>query len=479
MSSILVRSLGGRRSGVALLAALALVAGCRAPEERAAKYAGMYEAAMAANDPWTARLAMQTAVRYEDANPQYWEGLGRAQLALGDYGAAFGSFLRANELDRSNVGVLQTLADLAVMAGQVDQSRRYANQVLLLTPGDPAPQSTLGYIALHELKFEDALKRADTVLGMRPGDSNATVLKARALAALDRQPEAVALLKAHVAGHLDDRAALQAMSAIAGREGDLAGRKLAQSRLLELSPNDPAVKLDLARTLYALGERDHAHAMTLAMAEQGRHGGQLIDILALWRRYEPRDATVAEVRRLATAASIADRMRYAYYLMMAGEPAEAEAMVAAHAALPVTAANAAPLALLAQTRAAQGRDKEALSLLDAVLAFDNSNVLALRARTDLYLRAGRGKAAVPDAQRLVAEKPKAADDRVRLARAYRLAGQPQLAENAYRAGLQEVPGSPLIYRHLRRFLAETGKQDELADLDREYGEQKRATSVQL
>lgn len=478
MSSILVRSLRLRRSVIVAAALLSLVSGCRSPEEKAARFAAAYDAAMANNDPWSARLAMQSAVRYEDANPQYWEALGRAQLALGDYGAAFGSYLHANELDRSNVGVLQTLADLAVMAGQIDQSRRYANQVVLLQPGDPAPQATLGYIALHEFKFDDALTRADTVLTARPGDSNAIVLKARALAGLGRVADSLTLLKGHVAGHPKDEAVLKALGALSGRAGDLAGQEEAQARLLVLRPRDPVLRLEYARTLYARGKRDRAHALTLDMATKGTHGGQLIDILALWQKYEPDEQTLVAVRQLVARAGPADRMRYAYFLMLAGAPAEAEALIAPHVALPVTADNAGPLALLAQVRGALGRDREALSLLNAVLEFDHSNVLALRARSDLYLRTGQGRLAVPDAQRLVAEKPRAADDRVRLARAYRLAGHAQLAENAYRAGLQEIAADPLIYADLRRYLAETGRKDELPDLDQQYVEQKRLASLQ-
>jgi predicted Zn-dependent protease len=165
--------------------------------------------------------------------------------------------------------------------------------------------------------------------------------------------------------------------------------------------------------------------------------------------------------------------------MLAGAPAEAEALVAPLVAPPVTAANAAPLALLAQAQAMQGRDDAALKLLNAVLAFDEGNIVALRARTDLYLRTGRGRPAVFDAQRLVASKPRSADDRVRLARAYQLAGQPQLAENTYRAAIQDIGGAdPLLFGGLRRFLVQAGRKDELADLDQQFVEQKRLARAQ-
>ncbi|PZQ61814.1 MAG: hypothetical protein DI544_04120 [Sphingomonas taxi] len=466
-------------ASVAFAVTLALLAGCRAPEQRAAKFAGMYEAAMAANDPWSARIAIQRAVAYQDSNPDYWTALGSVQLTLGDYSGAYNAYLRANELDRSNPRVLQALADLAVMGGHAEEARRYAQQVLLLQPSDPSPQTTLGYVALRDRSYDDALQRATSVLAVRPGDMNATILKARALAGTDKAGEAIALMKRYVADHPGDQAALEALGDLSGRFGDLTGQKAAQAHQLALHPKDAALKVRYARTLYALGERPAAHELTARMVRDGDHGGLLIDILALWLRYEPRAAALAEVRALAAHVAPADRMRYAYFLMLAGVPAEAEALVAPLVKLPVTAANAAPLALLAQAQALQGRNDAALKLLDAVLAFDPGNIMALRARTDLYLRTGRGRQAVFDAQRLVASKPRAADDRVRLARAYRLAGQPQLAENTYRAGIEDLRGAdPLLFAGLRQYLRDTGRADEIAEVDREFVEQQRVARAQ-
>jgi predicted Zn-dependent protease len=475
MCSILVRV--WREGAPMTLIALAALAGCRPPEQRAAQFAAQYEAAMANNDPWHARQAMLRAVQIDDANAQYWTALGRVQLTMGDYSGAFGAFTRANELDRSDAVVLQALADLSALSGRVEDARRFANQVLLLQPSDPAPQATLGFVALHERDYAGALQRADAVLASRPTDSNATVLKARALASSGEQDQALALLDRYVADHPADAPSLETLATIAARFDRLAPLAVAREKLLALRPRDAALRVGYADTLYRLGRRDRARALTEQMVT-GDHGGALIDVLALWRRYEPRDWGVARARALASRASVADRLRYAYFLMLSGEADEAEALVAPLARPPVTAANASALALLAQTRAAQGQDRAAEALLDQVLAFDRSNVVALRARADLYLRTGRGRQAVFDAQRLVAEKPRAADDRVRLARAYQQAGQPQLAENALRGGLQDIPADPLLRDHLRRFLVAAGRRDDVAALDQQFVEQQRLARAQ-
>jgi hypothetical protein len=67
---------------------------------------------------------------------------------------------------------------------------------------------------------------------------------------------------------------------------------------------------------------------------------------------------------------------------------------------------------------------------------------------------------------------------VRLARAYRQAGQPQLAENALRGGLQDIPADPLLYGELRDFLVATGRSDELDGLGQQFVEQQRLARLQ-
>lgn len=463
------------RAGTAsvVLAATGLLSACGRSEERAAGYAAQYEAAMANNDPWHARIAMTEAVKYDDANAAYWLGLAKAQLMMADYGGAYGSLTRSSELDRSNVDTLQMLADLSVMSGNPSRSKELIDQVLLLQPASIAAQSTLGFIGLKNGEYEDALTHANTVLESRPDDSNAMVLKARALTSLLREKEAIAALTTYIQAHPGDRATLDALAGISGRIGDHQGEEEARARLLALAPDNVDLQIDHAAALYALGQRERADEITAPLVASGRAGARLMDIMGLWSRYEKPGWFLPLVRARIPAASPDEKVRFAHVLTLNGAPGEAAALVAPFAQLPVRPGNTGAIAVRARALALTGQRAEALSLLNAVLAFDETNVLALRARADLYLDTGRPLSAIPDAQRLVAEKPQAADDRVRLARAYALAKKPQMAENTYRAAIQDIPASPILFADLRRYLVGAGRADELANLDQQYVDQKR------
>jgi predicted Zn-dependent protease len=477
---ISVRSGSGSWRSVVLLSLMVpmLLGGCRSREERAARYAGQYEAAVAGNDPWSARVFMQQAVQYKDDNPEYWVALGKVQLQLADYAGAYYSYSRANELDRSNADVLQTLADLAVMSGHLPESRDFARQVLLLQPSNLMPQATLGFVALRDHKYADAIKQADVVLAARANDSNAMILKARAMASTGDFDAAARLLKTYLTETPKDEAALKTLASIYDKQGNVAGKEFVGARLLVLHPEDPDLQLAYARTLYALGQRERAWEMTTDLIRSGKQDGRLTDILGLWLHYEPHARSIAQVRSLIPGADAGDRAGYAFFLILAGQPAEAQALLAPDAALPVTALNITRVVLLARALDGQGKTAEALRLLDAAVTFDETNSFALRTRTDILLRTGKGPEAFIDAQRLVAENPQSPYDRIRLARSYAVQGKQPLAERSYRTAFQAIPASPLIHDRLRGYLIEIGKGDDVAAVDQAYGEQRETARGQ-
>src|SRR5262249_17903336 len=88
---------------------------------------------------------------------------------------------------------------------------------------------------------------------------------------------------------------------------------------------------------------------------------------------------------------------------------------------------------------------EALTLLNKIIAFDNANILALRARAELYLRSGRAVDAQWDCQKLIAANPSNAPDRVRLVRAYQKQGNMELADATIWNALNDVPEDKDLY----------------------------------
>src|SRR5438067_207902 len=176
------------------LSAASLASGCSSSDARARDALSAYQSAAAANDLTGARRALLQLVRAKDDVPDYWVELGKLEASMGSFSDAYYAFSRAYELDRSNVDVLRAVTQLALRAGDLPSALRHAEELEVLSPGDPWPKLTKGWAALSELHFDQAVAAADAILATSPYDPSATVLKGRALLGMHRDDEAKELL---------------------------------------------------------------------------------------------------------------------------------------------------------------------------------------------------------------------------------------------------------------------------------------------
>ena len=121
-----------------------LLTGCNSSESRAREAFADYQAASAAGDLRSARIALLQLVAAEDDKPDYWQELGRIQVQLGAFNDAYYAFTRAYELDKSNAQVLSTLTQLALLSGNIDVAEEHAQKLELLAPDHPAVKLSYG-----------------------------------------------------------------------------------------------------------------------------------------------------------------------------------------------------------------------------------------------------------------------------------------------------------------------------------------------
>ena len=115
----------------------------------------------------------------------------------------------------------------------------------------------------------------------------------------------------------------------------------------------------------------------------------------------------------------------------------------------------------------------AVSRLNAVLAFDSGNPVALRARAELELRTGRSAAAVIDAQKLVSVLPSSAPARLLLARSFTAAGNSAWADRTLWQAFQDIPAEESIYTAL--LSARKNNPDATRELQEEFVKQREQT----
>jgi predicted Zn-dependent protease len=456
---------------VAWLSAALLLVDCSSSDSRAAAALSEYQAAAAANDMWNARNALLKLVRAKDDVADYWAELGKVQASMGSYGDAYYAFTRAYELDRSNPELVKALTELALRSGDIGMAQAHAEELEVLSPGDPWVKLVKGWAAYSQSRFDESLSIADQMLAAEPLDPAATALKARALTGLNREDEALSLLIKQVQSQPSDAGSLGLLVKIYQRRGDWANATDAAARLSKLAPQDRQNLLTLVEAALRSGNVPLARAASSKLLQPRADPTLISTVLDRWADYWPSSQRIDDARRFAAAAGAEQRLVYAAFLSRAGSPADAARLVS-DATLPVKASNAEANAVLGDALLRGGNIAAARGRLDAVLAFDPGNATALRALSELEIRVGQANAAVEVAQKLVTVLPTSARDRLLLARAYSAAGNRAWTERTLWAAFQEIPADEHIYAALRS--TRNGNTEAMNELQAEFERQRAA-----
>ena len=157
---------------------------------------------------------------------------------MGDTRRAYNSLLRAHELDRTNVPVLGTMTQLALLSGDLDLANEQAKALAMLSPDHPAVILVRGYTDLRSGNLDKADADADTLLADAPNDSFAKVLKARIFVTREKTDDAIALLERQHQVAPEDPGAVRALAAIYQSRDDWRNLARVQLAAHRLQPRD-------------------------------------------------------------------------------------------------------------------------------------------------------------------------------------------------------------------------------------------------
>lgn len=457
----------------ACLSAAQVLAGCGSSDARAREALGAYQSASAANDLIGAKEALLRLVRAKDDVPDYWVELGKLQASMGNFNDANYAFTRAYELDRNNVDILRAVTELALRSGNVAMARAHAQELEVLSPGDPWVKLTNGWAAFGESHFDEALATADDILRNAPFDPAGTVLKARSLISLNRDDEAEDLLTKHIAAQPSDLTSQQVLAKIYVKRNDWAKVTSLAKQMSGLNPRDPASALLLIEAAFRSGDVGIARQTSLNLLRSQTDPSTINSALDLWTNYWPSPQRIQDARALGAAATrLQQKLIYASFLNLAGSPSDAVGLSSNFAGLPVTAGNAEANAVLADGWWRTGRPVQAKSRFDAVIAFDPGNATALSGRAELELHSGNPNAAIVDAQKLVTVLPSSAPSRLLLAQSYAAAGNSEWMERTLWSAFQDIPADARIYAALEN--VKRGNPEATRDLQEEFDRQRSA-----
>src|SRR4029078_11645803 len=114
-----------------------------------------------------------------DCWARYVAERGKVQAPLGSYNDAYYAFTRAYELNRSDPALVRVLTELALRSGDLTQAEARAEELGVLSPGDPWVKLVKGWAAYAQLHFDEAVAISDAMLAATPNDTSAQLLQAR------------------------------------------------------------------------------------------------------------------------------------------------------------------------------------------------------------------------------------------------------------------------------------------------------------
>ena len=442
-----------------LVLALAL-ASCSSPDKTAARAAADADIELQQGRTAAALRSAQEAIAARDDVSDYWLLLGRINMATGDYGGAFTAYENVIQLDRSNVEAVRLLCQLGLTVRQPDKVDKYADMLMLLTPGDNLPLVMKGGAALQRGDKTAALDYADKVLAKNPADAGAQILKARVLAARRQFNDAAALIEGSLTTQGDNTPRLNFLKDLYRQSFDRPHYNFTIKRLALTNTKDPNLQLEYADMLYQTGQQAEA-SKVVSQVMLGRPSDIALaeNILELWLTEGPDAVPMNRLAAQAAAMSLEMKSVYAQYANEIGHPEIAIAILGRETDAPLSSENSDAKAALAYAMGLQGHRSDAIGRLDDIIAFDPAQPRALLARARLSMANGQLTGAITDARKVVAGDPHNATARLALVNMLLAHGDADLAAVALREGVRAMPDDVRLTARLAKTLMASGRAD--------------------
>jgi tetratricopeptide (TPR) repeat protein len=354
----------------------------------------------------------EAAIQYKNAinqDPRYGEArqkLAEAYVASGDLPSAYGEYVRAAD----------------VMAG------------------DPSAQVKAGEMLLLARNYEEAESRANKALALNPKYIEAQVLKANALAGLNRVEDAVAEVEEAIRNDPDRISSYSSLGFIQMIRGDQALAEAAFKKAVDTDPSSVNARLALANFYWSAGRRSEAEEhlkRALTINPKNSVANRMMAMLSIGSgrqaEAEPYLKAMAENDR-----SEAGKLTLADYYVTAGRRDEARAILNEVAAsgnegFAKATLRLAGLGAMSQDLASTER------LVDSVLAKEPHHVDALLAKTLLQANAGKLTEALGTVQAAVTAGPTTAGAHFMLGEIQMRRGEHPEAIKAFTDALKHNP----------------------------------------
>ncbi len=436
----------------ALSACLIAASGCSNSTKSAMAKGALAQSQFEAGQIWEARQTITKAIAERDDIVELQLLHARIDLAAKSPANAFTAYSNALSLDSSNVEALLGVSQLGLQIGYLRESEDAADRILTL---DPRQQDALIIKGLHNVikhHYADTLANADAILANAPTSEGGLILKARALALLNRSDEALTVVENARKASGDSRGVGMTLLELYRQRGDGPAMVAELERLRKSSANDYSLDIDEANTLYKLSDIPRARAILRHLIfDQKLDDAGAIAVTSLWKEYDPAPLDTNALAEFAAKTGMPARKAVARYFLDRNDPIHANAALLG--APPIDDI----VALRAQISIAQGKLDEGLGQARAILQRDQTHCDALVAKAQVDVARGRADDAITASQVAVSSCPQLITANLVLARAHKIRGSREGVGIAFRDGFERNSQDSDLTRAYTAWLEQTGQ----------------------
>ncbi len=444
---------------------VSLLGACGSSAENAMEASAVAQQYFDERNFYEARKSITEAIALRDDIPGLHILKGRIELASGRPRDAFLAYSDALSLEAANPEALQAVSQLGLQTGYLQDAERAADAMLSFSPELPEAMLTKGLIALVRRKHEEALGFAERILAARPGDEAGTILKARTMALTGDPVDAIAMLQKTSADKKYTQGVDMTLIELYRETSNLPEMKATFERLLVHRPDDMALRIDYANTLYKSGDIAQARAIIEEMLRNNLDEKRPLTMMTgLWLEYDQQPLNESLVDFLSQEGSLESRVAIARYLLAVDRPEQARRILRSVS----SGFWPEPRALFARTLEKLGEADEAYDMAAVLLENDETNADALLVRVKQSLEKQDFAQAINDAQIIIRDNPKFVPGYLSLADVYIAKNDRNGAKRVFADAIKLIPQDPILFGAYSRFLIENGDRGRAIAATRTY-----------
>jgi tetratricopeptide (TPR) repeat protein len=254
------------------------------------------------NRPDYASQLTQHLLQMGDKSAQVYYLDGYAMQLLNHPDAAIADLEQAENLDPSNVGILEQLTDLYIKANRFTDAERMANRSLVLNEGDAESHSMLGSVYASEQKYDDARTQFEAAASTNPKDSTPIFQIAQTYSAQDNAPMALQTIERALALDPKNVQALIFKGDVYAHQHDDDKASAAYDDAIVAAPSDAAkVQIAVRKAAYFVGEKKNSQAETIFLQAIAQYP-RVPDIFVAYGDYEVSQKNTGEAKKQWQAA---------------------------------------------------------------------------------------------------------------------------------------------------------------------------------